>query len=117
MPRFAVLIHDSPRGLHYDFLLEAGDALKTWALPKIPATGDEIECEALPDHRLVYLDYEGPVSGNRGTVTRCDQGTFSIKTWTADEIIVLLSGEKLAGRIELNVLPNQSGRWRLSLCD
>ncbi len=112
-----MLIHDSPRGLHYDLLLESGDVLKTWALPSIPAPGDDIECEALPDHRLIYLEYEGPISGNRGTVTRWDQGTFSVTTWTDDEIALLLAGEKLAGQIELRLMPDQCGRWRLSLCD
>ena len=117
MPRFAILIHDSPRGLHYDFLLEAGEVLKTWALPKIPEPGKEIECEALPDHRLVYLDYEGPVPGNRGTVTRWDAGTYSVEIWMNELILVGLCGEKLAGKIELRLVPGQSGRWRLTLHD
>jgi DNA polymerase Ligase (LigD) len=116
MPRFALLIHDSPRGLHYDFLLEAGEVLKTWALPRVPAAGDEIECEALPDHRLVYLDYEGPVSGNRGTVTRYDSGSFQVVLWTDGEVVVEVAGEKLAGRIELRRMPGQTRRWQLSLC-
>ena len=51
-------------------MLEAGDVLKTWALPQPPQPGVEMECTALADHRLAYLDYEGPLSGNRGAVTR-----------------------------------------------
>ena len=101
MPRFALLIHDSPRGLHYDFFLEEGEVLKTWALPHLPEPGLEIACEALADHRPIYLDYEGPISGGRGTVARWDQGTFVIELWTDDEIIVELAGAKLAGRVEL----------------
>ena len=49
----------------------------------------------------MYLDYEGPISGGRGTVTRWDQGTYSVELWTDDEIIVELAGGKLAGRVEL----------------
>ena len=94
MPRFALLIHDSPRGLHYDFFLEDGEVLKTWALPHLPEPGCEIPCEALADHRPLYLDYEGPISGGRGTVARWDQGTYSIELWTDDEIIVELAGRQ-----------------------
>jgi hypothetical protein len=36
MSRFAILRHDSPRGLHWDLLLETGDTLATWALPQVP---------------------------------------------------------------------------------
>ena len=79
-PRFALLIHESPRGLHYDFFLEKGDVLKTWALTQLPAPGLEIPCDALADHRPIYLDYEGPISEGRGTVTRWDQGTYSSKS-------------------------------------
>ena len=115
MPRFALLIHDSPRGLHYDLLLESGDVLRTWALPHLPAPGVETECEALADHRPVYLDYEGPISGGRGTVTRWDRGTFRVEAWTDGEIAIELSGEKLAGRIELRRVTEQARGWRLVL--
>ncbi len=113
MPRFAVLIHDSPRGLHYDFFLEAGDVLKTWALPQLPAPGVETECEALDDHRLTYLDYEGPISGGRGTVARWDRGAYRAETWADDEVVVVLSGEKLAARVTLRRRSDQTAQWVL----
>lgn len=113
MPRFALLIHDSPRGLHYDFLLEAGDVLKTWALPRLPEAGVEIPCDVLPDHRPLYLDYEGPISGGRGTVSRWDRGEFVADAWNESEIRVQLAGERLIGRIELRRLPDDAGRWRI----
>ncbi|NUQ64853.1 MAG: hypothetical protein HUU20_20510 [Pirellulales bacterium] len=73
MPRFVVLEHDSPRGLHWDFMLESGDALATWALPEPPDAAAELAAESLPDHRPAYLDYEGPIASNRGTVRRWDR--------------------------------------------
>ena len=109
MPRFALSIHNSPRGLHYDFFLEAGEVLKTWALPRLPEAGLEIPCEALADHRTIYLDYEGPISDGRGTVARWDQGTYSIELWSDDESVVELAGGKLTGRVELRRL---EGQWR-----
>ena len=94
MPQFAVLIHDSPRGLHYDFMLEAGDVLKTWALPQEPTPGLEMPCEALADHRPMYLDYEGPISGGRGTVAGWDRGTYSIEVWSDEAIVIGITGSK-----------------------
>ena len=109
MPRFAVLIHDSPRVLHYDFFLEAGKVLKTWSLPRLPEPGREVPCDALPDHRPIYLEYEGPISGGRGTVARWDQGTYSVEVWSDDEIVVQIAGDKIAGRVGLWL---RSGQWR-----
>jgi hypothetical protein len=114
MRRFALLIHDSPRGLHYDFFLEDGDSLKTWALPRLPEPGLEICCNSLADHRPFYLDYEGPVSGNRGTVTRWDQGTFSVDLWTDDQIVVDLAGGRLLGKVALHRQANLPEQWHFN---
>lgn len=99
--RFVVLRHDSPRGLHWDFMLEAGGVLKTWALPEPPETPHPQTAEALPDHRLDYLDYEGPVSRGRGSVSRHDGGTYHVERQHGDELVVVLEGDKLRGRARL----------------
>jgi hypothetical protein len=75
MPRFVLLEHDHPRP-HWDLMLEAGSVLWTWRLPQVPSPPCTLPVERLPDHRLLYLDYEGPVSGARGTVRRVLSGTF-----------------------------------------
>ena len=62
MPRFAILTHDHPFP-HWDFLLENGDRCRTWRLLASPDShGAKFRPKRLPDHRLMYLDYEGPVS-------------------------------------------------------
>ena len=114
MPRYAILRHDSPRGVHWDFLLEMGPALKTWALPRPPEPGVEMTCEALADHRLDYLDYEGPVSDDRGSVARWDRGTYRVDRRSDRELVVDLSGEKLSGRAALSRLPEPPEGWRFS---
>jgi hypothetical protein len=80
--RFVILEHDHPF-LHWDLLLEFGDVLRSWRLRTPVVTQQWIHAESLPDHRCVYLDYEGPVSGNRGYVKRCYAGRFRLVT-TAD---------------------------------
>ena len=53
------------------------------------------------DHRIVYLDYEGPISGNRGFVTRIDQGTYESLNISEDKWRVKLNGDMVVGQVEL----------------
>jgi hypothetical protein len=105
MPRFAILHHRMPSGSgrasHFDFLLQSGDVLRSWALSGQPSEGRAIEAQPLADHRLIYLDYEGPVSGNRGTVTRWDGGTFQWLSDTPQIVRVQIAGARLVGTVSL----------------
>ena len=111
MPRFVLLYHDCPPHLdkpsHWDFMLEDEDVLLTWALAQHPtaleAEGSPIVAAQLADHRLAYLDYEGPVSGNRGHVTRVDAGTFTWIERTPVRLRFQLAGIVLAGEAALTV--------------
>lgn len=96
MPRFVILEHDYP-GLHWDFLLEAGPVLRAWRLLAEPRSGSEISAEPNFDHRPIYLDYEGPVTGGRGTVRRWDAGSFEWLTDGDREKSVRLAGGRLRG--------------------
>lgn len=98
--RFVVLTHDHPF-LHWDLLLEEGSTLRTWRLLEAPSVPAEIAAEALPPHRLLYLDYEGPVSGNRGHVTQWDRGRYTRIEETAEHLTVRLDGDRLRSRLEL----------------
>lgn len=98
--RFAVLEHDHPF-LHWDLLLERGASLRTFRLHEPPEAGRMYPAEKLPDHRLSYLDYEGPVSQNRGTVSRWDAGTYAWRKDSDDVVEVALSGRRFRGRIRL----------------
>ena len=111
MARFAVLRHDSPGGVHFDLLVEMGSVLRAWALPQPPGVG-EMVCEALPDHRPVYLDYEGPVSGDRGSVERWDGGSCEVLLHGDRELVVRLVGEKLVGRAVLERIGGDPRQWR-----
>ena len=109
MGRFVILRHDSPTGLHWDFMLEFGQSLWTWALQAAPAPGQTIAARALADHRPAYLDYEGPVSGGRGSVSQLDGGDFEPVDVKDDLVVVQLSGGKLVGRAVLELAADSSG--------
>lgn len=115
MPRFTILRHDGPEGLHWDLLLESGGVLLAWALPQFPQPGIEMTAEALPDHRLLYLGYEGPITGDRGTVAAWDRGEYCWDRQSDAELVIELRGEKLTGRATLRPVPGAPGHWQFSL--
>src|SRR5215472_18189906 len=98
MPRFAILAHDHPAP-HWDLFLEAGPVLRSWRLAAPLVPGAPVAAEPSPDHRLAYLDYEGPVSGGRGTVTRVDTGMFSYQLDEPDCVRIHLTGVRFAGSL------------------
>jgi len=116
MPRYVILRHeppaDSARATHWDLMLETDGELRTWALAVEPRPHEAIEALALAPHRLAYLDYEGPVSGDRGAVVRWDAGEFSQievsdRSWVAD-----LAGRRLRGRATMTHDPAEDvQRW------
>jgi DNA polymerase Ligase (LigD) len=109
MPRFAILEHDYPI-LHWDFLLESGDVLLTWRLSAPPESGVIVEALKVFDHRRLYLDYKGPLSGGRGRVTRWDGGTFDWEAREPARMAVRLYGARLRGVFRLELLDSEM--WR-----
>lgn len=120
MPRFVILHHVTPadyvRPTHWDLMLERNGRLATWALAEPPAAHGSVPAEHLPDHRLAYLDYEGPVSGNRGTVSRWDAGSYATQRWEDARICVKLQGAKLAAELTLVKETDAASQcWRMFL--
>ncbi len=101
--RFAILEHRTAQGRHWDILLEWGPVLRTWSVEQPPEPGLELAARPLPDHRTLYLDYEGPISGNRGSVTQWDAGTYSLLDESARSIVCELAGRRIAGRMVLRI--------------
>ncbi|MCA9206401.1 MAG: hypothetical protein KDA59_25285 [Planctomycetales bacterium] len=105
MPQFAILHHTLPQGFqrpsHWDLMFEWGDALRTWAIEQTPDSAESQTALALPPHRLAYLTYEGPVSGNRGHVARWDEGHYTVEVADDQRLICAVQGQRLSGRIEL----------------
>lgn len=100
MPRFVILEHHW-NGVHWDIMLEEQGLLRTWAVDSPIRPGVDLPARALPGHRLDYLDYEGPVSGDRGSVRRWDRGLYQAVAWGPERVRVALEGTQLVGELEL----------------
>ncbi len=126
--RFVVHEHRASR-LHYDFRLEIGGALKSWAVPKGPSLDPAQKRLAVmvPDHDLSYIDFEGIIpegSYGAGPVVVWDTGDFipldtedPAKAIEAGKLAFELKGKKLKGAFALarmKGLPKSTGKeWLL----
>ena len=76
--RFVILFHQMPpdggRADHWDWMFERDGTLRTWACEQPPDDNMDANAILLDDHRLVYLEYEGPIAGDRGRVSRILSG-------------------------------------------
>lgn len=117
MLRFAILTHDYPE-LHWDLLLEVETGLRTWRLQRPANENGPILALPLANHRKEYLDYEGPVSGNRGHVTRWDYGELEWLLMSPLCIRARLRGNRLQGEIQVQAteLPanGDPGVWQFT---
>lgn len=107
-PLFVIQKHDASH-LHYDFRLEIGGVMPSWAIPKGPSTNPAIKRLAIQteDHPLDYAYFEGIIpEGNygAGTVMVWDIGWYeNIRSKSMKEcmkegkIEVFLHGQKLQG--------------------
>ncbi len=108
MPRFVLLEHHW-NGIHWDFMLEVGENLWTWAIDAPVVAGRDLPARRLGEHRLLYLDYEGPVSGDRGNVRRVDSGIYHMVVATDDHVCVTVNGCQLVGEVDLRTTGSASG--------
>ena len=100
--RFVVQRH-AARRLHYDFRLERGGALASWAVPKgIPLhRGERHLAVHVEDHPLEYAEFEGTIPAGEygaGTVEIWDRGTYELLEEKRDGgLTVRLRGRRLDG--------------------
>lgn len=104
-PRFVVQEHHARR-LHWDFRLEHGGVLVSWAVPKgVPPDPKKNHLAVhVEDHPISYIDFAGDIpAGNYGAghVSIWDFGTYDIEKWSDREVMVVLHGKRLQGRYVL----------------
>ncbi|MEW6408544.1 MAG: DNA polymerase ligase N-terminal domain-containing protein [Nitrospirota bacterium] len=104
-PRFVVQKHHATH-LHYDFRLEIGGVLKSWAVPKgIPEDrGIKRLAVQVEDHDLDYINFEGVIPEGQygaGTVEICDNGTYSLESADEKRVVFHLDGKRFKGRYAL----------------
>jgi bifunctional non-homologous end joining protein LigD len=122
-PRFVVQRHRARR-LHYDFRLEIGGVLVSWAVPKGPTLDPAVRRAAfkVEDHPIEYIDFEGVIPTGEyggGDVIVWDAGTWQpheagdppdpAAALDAGELHLDLTGEKLRGRFV--IVRTGRGNW------
>lgn len=116
--RFVILEHSLSDSVHWDLMFDVGEALVTWQCKVNPLSQHWHSDTSLPlrrisDHRRAYLDYEGPVSADRGEVHRVEEGEYFPLVRRPELWTVQLAGRILVGTFLLSETGANDAGWRL----
>ncbi len=108
-------LHDATR-LHFDFRLQSGEVLRSWAVPRGPSLDPKIRRLAVPveDHPMSAGDFEGVHDGQKrgtGAVILWDEGTAEMVRDEPGHLSFVLHGRKLSGGFALT--RTGDSRWIL----
>lgn len=106
---FVVQLHHASRR-HFDFRLQVGDTLRSWAVPKGPSYDPAVKRLAVEveDHPVAYADFEGDIEEGygKGHVDTFDRGIWATAgdaqaQLRKGHLTFDLYGERLKGRWHL----------------
>lgn len=114
--------------LHYDFRIELGGVLLSWAVPKGPSLDPTVKRLAVhvEDHPIEYGSFEGIIPKGQyggGTVMLWDTGTWESLDSNPKEALkkghlrFILKGKKLKGRWDLIRFQKEEDNWFLKKYD
>ena len=121
---FVVQLHHASRR-HYDFRLQIGDALKSWAVPKGPSYDPAVKRMAVEveDHPVDYASFEGDIPKGHyggGHVAQFDNGVWATEGDAEEQLAkghlrFELFGKKLKGGWHLvrTAKPAKQPQWLL----
>ena len=121
---FVIQTHHA-KTLHYDFRLELGGVLKSWAVPKLWPLGEvpykrlAVETE---DHALIYGNFEGEIPAGEygaGRVEIWDQGEWWSESSSPEKdleqgkLSFQLKGKKIKGSFSMIRMKKNPKNWLL----
>jgi hypothetical protein len=120
---FVIQQHEDSAGCHWDLMLsyflpsanEEKSVLATWKFSVCPS-GETVNkiltATRLPDHRNLYLTYEGEISSGRGSCKIVEKGIYQPITISPEKWEINLFGQNLTGSFILKKLSSDN-EWTL----
>lgn len=119
--RTTILEHTIATGLHHDWLIEdprlanpQAENARLWTARVAPPPQDwdklkRFDLTITPPHRRIYLNYQGPVQGQRGYVRRLAQGTCQVLEWSEQRIVLAL--QTPTATLDMHLTQQAGTRW------
>ena len=114
MPKLIYVIQEHHAShLHWDLRLEHNNALKSWAVPKVPKSEEKRLAIQVADHDKNYATFEGDIEEGygKGSVKIWDSGEWIPDEINENKITGELKGKKLKGKFALIKFKDQETNW------